>query len=450
MSRSASRAAKGRCPQTFLDSLRHFLTPNLWKQARQPLPARHRDQRWQLQPLLFTLLLFTFCSGNCLEERFETARAFYVVCHPKRRRPGRSVQGFHRALTRLPLACLRVLAAGVRRLLPDRFARDWTIGEFVPLGCDGSRLECPRSCELETRLGQAGKPDSAPTLWVTALVHLRTGLLWAWRLGKGTASEGGHLKALLTALPANALLVADAGYMGYDLYASILDSGRSFLIRVSSRAYLYTQEQQDLARFGEGPVWYWPGLQQKKEQPPLPLRLIRVRGKKADVWLLTNVLCRKRLGRKQASQLYRWRWRNEGLFRSYKRTLSKVKLAHRTVRLVHREAEASLLAVQLLLAHGAWALQQSNGSVRALPSARRGVRQVRREIADGLAQLGPWQRRWYFERWQDMVWPPGKKRGDKTRRPWPRRKPHQAPKPPKLRTLSKEQKALGEKLLNAA
>jgi hypothetical protein len=28
---------------------------------------------------------------------------------------------------------------------------------------------------------------------VTALVHLRTGLLWGWRLGKGTASERGHL-----------------------------------------------------------------------------------------------------------------------------------------------------------------------------------------------------------------------------------------------------------------
>jgi hypothetical protein len=395
-------------------------------------------------------LLFTFCSGSSVEERFETARAFYVVCHPKRRRPGRSVQGFHKALAPLPLGCLRALAAGVRRLLPTQFARDWTVKDFVPFGCDGSRLQCPRSQELEQRLGQAGKPDSAPMLWVTALVHLRTGLLWAWRLGQGTASEANHLKALLTALPANALLVADAGYMGYDLYSSILASGRSFLIRLSSRAYLYTQDQQDLPRFREGPVWYWPGDQQKRRQPPLSLRLLRVRGKKADVWLLTNVRDRKQLGRKLASQLYRWRWRNEGLFRTYKQTVGKVKLAHRTVRLVHREAEASLLAVQLLLAHGAWALQQGDGGVAALPSARRGIQQIRREIADGLACLGPRQRRWYFERWQDMVWPSGKKRGDKTRRPWPRRKPHQPPKPPKLRTLSEEQKTLGNKLLNAA
>src|SRR5207244_2940891 len=60
---------------------------------------------------------------------------------------------------------------------------------FCALGCDGTRLEAPRTPELERALGQASKTDAAPMLWVTALVHLRTGLLWAWRLGRGTASE---------------------------------------------------------------------------------------------------------------------------------------------------------------------------------------------------------------------------------------------------------------------
>ena len=54
-----------------------------------------------------------------------------------------------------------------------------------------------------------------------------------------------------------------------------------------------------------------------------------------------------------AGQFYPWRWENEGLFRTYKRTVSKVKLVSRTVRLVHRELEGSLLAVQLMLAQAA-------------------------------------------------------------------------------------------------
>ena len=54
-------------------------------------------------------------------------------------------------------------------------------------------------------MGLAGKADAAPTMWLTALVHLATGVPYSWRLGKGTASERGHLKHLLRLLPLAAL-----------------------------------------------------------------------------------------------------------------------------------------------------------------------------------------------------------------------------------------------------
>ncbi len=72
-----------------------------------------------------------------------------------------------------------------------------------------------------------------------------------------------------------------------------------------------------------------------------------------DVWLFTNVEDPKRLSVETAGTFYRWRWENEGFFRTYKRTLNKVKLMSRTVRSVHREAEASMIATQLLLCQGA-------------------------------------------------------------------------------------------------
>src|SRR5262249_38112192 len=106
------------------------------------------------------------------------------------------------ALARLPMAVLRAVAAGVRRGLPTALAAGWWVGGFVPIGCDGTRLECPRSAELQQRLGQAGKPGSAPTVWLTALVHLRLGVPWAWRWGQGTASERDHLRQLRALLPA--------------------------------------------------------------------------------------------------------------------------------------------------------------------------------------------------------------------------------------------------------
>src|SRR5207247_11297453 len=133
-----------------------------------------------VQPLVLMLLLMSWGHGDSQADRFEFAKAYCQVCLRRRRNPGKSVQGFQKALARLPMAVLRILATGVRGVLAARLGEQWLVEGFVPIGCDGSRQECPRSAELEKRMGQAGKDKSAPTLWITALVHLRWGVPWAW------------------------------------------------------------------------------------------------------------------------------------------------------------------------------------------------------------------------------------------------------------------------------
>ncbi len=64
-----------RAPQSFLECLGHFLTPQVWKQTLQASPRDHA-LRWQRQPLLVVLLCMTWCAGDSLPERFESARAF--------------------------------------------------------------------------------------------------------------------------------------------------------------------------------------------------------------------------------------------------------------------------------------------------------------------------------------------------------------------------------------
>jgi hypothetical protein len=433
-------------PESFVDCLRYFLTPQLWKQV---LAALHpgKASRWQAQPLLFVLLTITWCAGDSLPERFETARAFYVACYQKRRRPGTTCEGFQKALARVPLAALRLVAAAVRRRLAQVFAKRFAVDGFVPFGCDGSRLQCPRSQELEERLSLSSTSEAPPQVWVTAMVHLSLGLLWSWRLGKGTADERVHMRQLLGTLPRGALLVADAAFVGYDLLQTLAAAQLSFLIRLSSRAPLYVPDKATLKRYREGLVYYWPQTMQKEEKPPIPVRLIRIRGPKVNVWLLTNVLDEQRLPKKTASQFYRWRWRNEGLFRTYKRTLGKVKLLSRTVALVHREMEGSLLAVQLLLAQGAVALHQA-GETKLLPSARLILLEIRTEIRNVTGMyLGPRQRRTYWQRLQQARGDARRRRGDRVRRPWPSREPHRPPGAPKILKMGTILKELMDKTL---
>lgn len=426
--------------RSLVDSLRHFLTPALWKQARRARGPRLRP-RWAAQPLVLVLLALTWACGDSTPERFETARAFAGACLPKRRRAGKTVQGFQKALSRLPMPALRAVAAAVRRRVREVLAAGWHVDGFVPLGCDGTRLECPRAEALERRLGQAGKPGSAPTVWLTALVHLRLGVPWAWRWGKGTASERDHLRRLLPSLPAAALLVADAGYVGYDLIRTLLEREVCFLIRMSCQATFYREGAGRPSRFRDGAVYYWPPAKKKgsEGQAPLRLRLIRVRDKRGgrDVWLATNVMNPKRLSAARAGQFYRWRWESEGLFRTYKRTLAKVKLHSRTVRLAHREAEGSMLATQLLLAQGALALRPQGAPAAAGAAAcspRQVLLAVREELRAAPRRRPAFGRRLAAARRE-------RRRSGKVKRDWPQRTPHRPPAPPRILTLTDAEKA---------
>lgn len=442
------RARAHRCRArkvSFHQALHQFLTPQVYKQGHQAWQSKHAKCSWSLKAILWVLLLMTWGKGDSEQERFLQGWNFFVSRHRHEKRPGATWEGFQQALRRLPIPVFRALANGLRQQIGARWLDELRIGGWLPIGCDGSRLECPRSEALEKKLGQAGKDDSAPMVYVTALALLPLGLLWAWRLDKGTGNELQHLTQMLPTLPEKSLLVADAFYLGYDLYRSILDSGAAFLMRMSSRACLYSDSNVPLQRFREGWVHYWPEHVQEKHRPPLRLRLLRVAAKKGDVWLLTN-LDKQQLPRRRASQIYRWRWRNEGLFRTFKGTLDKTKLRHRTPSLIFREAEGALLALQLLMAMTVQTMEEENSKA----SPRRLVLRIRGAVMRGIATLGPRQLQRYQEALETIHDESPGRTSSKTRRPWPRRKPHKPPKPPRRRRLTDQQKRRMAKILRAA
>lgn len=448
MARTPKARRSRRDAQSMASCLRQFLTPQVWKQARCGLGKTRRNARWDFHHLILVTLAMTWSLGESAPERFEMARGIVAICRPKRRRAGSTAPGFQKALSRLPMRPLLALAGALRHRLLSLLGDGLLHGGFIPIGCDGSRLECCRNDELLARMGRAGKKDSSPTMWVTALVHLTTGVPWSWCLGRGNASERDHLERLLPTLPERALVVADAGFDGYDLAVAILDSGASFLIRMSSKTRLFVKRPLEADRFRQGRVSYWPGRARQAKRPPLELRLIRVVGRRrgkdprraVDVWLLTDVGA-ERMSVVQAARFYRLRWENEGLFRSYKRTLKKVHLTGRTVRSVHREAYGSLLACQLLLAQGAWALRGARDRAEAVVpcSPRQVLLAVRKELQ---AAMRSDRRQSYRERLARAARERRARRSPKQKRAWPQRTPHKPPRPPRLLTMNEEQKAL--------
>ena len=79
--------------------------------------------------------------------------------------------------------------------------------------------------------------------------------------------------------------------------------------------------------------------------PPLRLRLVRVKVGKTKMWMLTNVLSRKKLTKKQIIRFYKMRWGIEVEFRGLKQTIDKHKLRCRNSDRLLVELDWSLRAM---------------------------------------------------------------------------------------------------------
>ena len=193
----------------------------------------------------------------------------------------------------LPMPVLRALAAAIRGRVEAIFGDRWKVGNFIPFGCDGTRQACPRTEELEQRLGTFGKEGSSPMIWNTSIVHLTLGFPFCWRLGKGgKASERSHLISMLRWLPAAALIVADAGYVGYEVAATMISAKRVLSHpHVLQRDLLQRSATSRWTSSARGSSTTGRRRSRSEGKPPIRGRLMRIHScrHKMDVWLFTNV-----------------------------------------------------------------------------------------------------------------------------------------------------------------
>jgi hypothetical protein len=85
-------------------------------------------------------------------------------------------------------------------------------------------------------------------------------------------------------------------------------------------------EHADFKQIGGGIVLCWPKDAIAAGLPPLRLRLEQVQIGKTKMWMLTSVLNRRKLTKKQIVRYYKMRWGIEVEFRGLKHTIDKRKL----------------------------------------------------------------------------------------------------------------------------
>jgi IS4 transposase len=298
--------------------------------------------------LVFAGLLWAWSDEKTLIERWSTARKVIIDRFPGQAEPAGSYQAFVKLLRKWTEPLRAVLSAAFRRRMPEIFGAVWRVGRWVVFAADGSRVDVPRTRRNEERYSPKSKLSreaqkrrrrarrrrnreaarqrkaNVPQIWITALWHVGTGLLFDWRAGPSDSSERAHLAEMLPVVPEKSLLTADAGFVGYDLWKTILDAGHHLLVRVGSNVTLL--KKLGYARECEGLVYLWPDRAAKKHLPPLVLRLIVVRTGSHPVYLVTSVLDPRLLTDSQAAEVYRHRWGIEVFYRHCKQTFERRKL----------------------------------------------------------------------------------------------------------------------------
>ena len=358
-SRTKRTRSRSRRPQRSGPSPRADYTTQLRQALRRSLPLQGlpliaAGKRWSDRLLVTTILLLVFSSLDTLRERFGEARAAVVRMYPSRRRPGTTYAGFIGQLAAHSPRLLALLGPHLRQRVEEAAGGAWRIGRQVAFGVDGSKSDAPRTKANRRGLKIGGKRKSGPQQLLVTLLHLGTGLPWSWRHGEATASERGLLLAQLSLLPAGALLVGDAGFVGYQLLQTILGAGYQMLVRAGSNVRLLQGLGWEVQEHGDV-VYVWPDQARREGQAPLVLRrIVLVDGRNRRMCLLTN-LSEEELTLEEARELYRRRWGIEVFFRGLKQTLGRRKMLSDTPTHAGVELDWTMVGYWIL---GLWLWEQ--------------------------------------------------------------------------------------------
>lgn len=434
--------------------------------------VRFRDDCTWTPPLLTAAaLLWAWSDEPTLVDRFETTRNIVMFLFGPQRQPAGSYQAFTKLLVRWTATLVGLVQAALRERMQVALAGCWETCGFAVFGVDGSRVELPRTRSHEeafsavrkkprggkrrknkrkSRRSNKRKNNSAdprhakkgnsPQMWLTLMWHVGSGLPWDWRTGPVDSSERGHWMQMLPALPAGALIAADAGFVGYQYAQAVLDSGRHLLLRVGSNVRLL--RKLGWARECAQTVYLWPDRAAAKGQPPLVLRLVVAHNGRHPVYLVTSVLSKSVLSDKQVIELYARRWGIELFFRNLKQTFRRRKLRSTTAENARVEMEWSLA--------GLWAM----GLYTLVHTTREGIPPSKTSCAELLRAFHrilrdyrhPSQRaRRLCDRLRRATID-SYVRGNKTSRDYPRKKQETAPGAPKILAATRHQTARAKTL----
>lgn len=421
------------CRRSWPAFLSRIISPSVWQRLGREDPRRADGRtRWSIKYVVLAWLAMGWSLQAQATARFDEAYQLLARWFFGRRRPGRSYQGLVKASKSIGPGFIQTLWRELRIVGQRAVGAGWRWHGRVVLAMDGSRIDAPRTRANERALGRSGRAKSPPQWHLTQLIHLPTGLLWDWRAGCVAESERGHLRDMLDEVPAEALLVGDAGFVGFDLLCELHGRNFMFLVRCGANVTLLVEDARPQIERGRGQrfVYLWPTKHQG--DIPLCLRLIVLRDHGKRVYLLTNELDSTQLSRSAAGRIYAARWGVEVGYRELKQTLQRRKLLSRAPATGAIELAANIAAWALLRLQ-ALVLLGPRGMRLSVAAALRVLRGALEAVRHGQSTTR------FFDAFGAALRDTYTRHRPKHARDWPHKKNEPPPAAPKLRRLNPQQ-----------
>jgi hypothetical protein len=294
----------------------------------------HGNIKWSPRQIVILAVLWVWSDKRTLVRAFDHARGLSLAIFGEV--AVTTYQGLTGALKKWSVKLLPATQQRLQQLMEHVGENHWRIGLWVALAVDGSRIDTPRTKSNEKAFaaknyGKGKKARSRtkwknkkkrskklsapvkPQMWITLIWHMGLKLPWpvsepTRQTGASTSSERHQLMDMLKTgnFPKNTLFFGDAGFVGYEFWNAIANSGHHFLVRVGANVRLLT----DLGhvRHRGDIVCVWPDAAARRRQPPLVLRLIQIQNERGTMSLVTNVLSTRKLSNASVARLYSMRW----------------------------------------------------------------------------------------------------------------------------------------------
>lgn len=414
----------------------------------------HRTPRtgcsWTFCWLAQTALLWAWSNERKMTERFECAQRLTLHLLGNSAQAPISWQAYIDSLRRHTAYLRQVLIAALRKRMLEELREQSMIAGFVILGVDGSDIAVPLTKSNEAAFSAKKKPgkrcrrkkaqankspkrtgadkrSGSPQILLTTLYLVGIHLPWNWSFSGRNTSERGLLRTMLNDLPEQSLIAGDAGFVGYDLAASIIAHGAQMVIRVGSNVRLLKK----LGSYREkgGIVFLWPEKAAIAKRPPLKFRLVTIYTEKHPIYLIVSVLDDKQLTDAQVAEIYQKRWRIEIFHRHLKQTFARTKLLSRSSANAAIELEWSMLSLWAMCLYASVEIHRHKIPLERLSFS--GVLDAFRTMArDYLHPTDPFRTLPILIR--QALLDTYERKSSKASRDYPRRKKHKPPGKPEI------------------